>query len=1221
MIFDNVLLWQIIYYIGRIVKALVYIWTYPSWYFVAILSVLLTLVLYQCFTDVKNTNQVRDASATRTGPRAGKYSAVKGRPCPISPSDLYLAVNPLADPLFIASSNKSALLRSIRIFGDAFDEPDLNELVASLETVHLHNGNVLCNIGEPDEHIYILQSGQLHVSSANDTKAAPLAVRIVRIPGESVYSVISVLEALNGFLNRKRLSRITAVGGTVVVKLSINTLKTVLSKNPESTLRVVQLIMMWIHRVLLVALLSFLRLDGNAMMKMAKLPIVPQRERGESLDKPSSFRRSVHTFVPYRRSDSQSAELESISPDADFRWGVKELKSKLKLDNLSMFENKLKYLSVPAATLIVQATESDAPLLFVVSGCLSAWIKQPEDYTDENTMEAFTINRGEMFSGLAVLSGEPMLFQVESKVVTKLIAIHRHDFHEMIRMRPQIVSSIAQSVISRLSPFVRLIDFALDWVHIDAGQVLYRQGDEPGNIFVVLAGRIRGIVSRESTNDLTRDYCRGDLIGLVEVYCRIPRFSTMMAVRDAEIVRIPVPLLNFLVSHYPALVTRLIRYLGKSVASALHKVTNPENPMNGLTQLPSNPETLTTIAVVPCDKFTPLDTFAMELEHAFSDICRTVRICSDDVRRAIGKRALEPVSEARLSAWLAQSEAENRIVLYQCDHSLSLWTKRSLRQADCILLVGMGDRCPTCKADAVLQDIDEYINSCATSLRARKDLVLLHKHDTKIPRYTAEWLDHHEWCFLHHHIRCPARMFQPRRSKNFQEYYQSLIPPMIDKHSDFARLARILSGTGIGMVLGGGGARGFAHVGMLEAMKEADIPIDMIAGVSMGSFISALWALKYNIPDVRLMGKYWADNVLRPWNLAREFTYPYMAMFRGRWFNEILRTLFDDIQIENLWIPYFCVSTDVTDLGARSHGRGALWRYVRASMTIAGFLPPICDPVDGHLLIDGGYTNNLPADVMRQRGAGIVLAIDVGRENDRQTFAYGDEFSGWTALKHKFWPWGATISLPDIAELLSRLACTGSINTLEDFQKAPWCCYIRPPITSYQTLEFKSYDEVVDVGYYFGQMTFSEDGLVWSKLADMERQLLTTSFGLYIPHLAQQPVLGQYLADLASYVLVKEEPEEHTHEPEEQAAPNKNPQPDQRIEQDQDLEYRANAHILKRNKNDHEPVQIVVQHETQDDLDTERSSFDASWKVAEHLSDVDLPPTALKIAESFWAYS
>lgn len=157
--------------------------------------------------------------------------------------------------------------------------------------------------------------------------------------------------------------------------------------------------------------------------------------------------------------------------------------------------------------------------------------------------------------------------------------------------------------------------------------------------------------------------------------------------------------------------------------------------------------------------------------------------------------------------------------------------------------------------------------------------------------------------------------------------------------------------------------------------------------------------------------------------------------------------------------------------------------------------------------------NNVPADVMRQRGAGIILAIDVGRETVRQTFDYGDEFNGWSTIFQRFSPWAAPLVVPNITELQSRLAYVRSTWILAALKKARWCNYVRPPITTFQTLEFKSFDEITDVGYYFGQQML-EDGMLRAKMADMERQLLTTSFGLYIANRRPQPVLGQYLSDL-----------------------------------------------------------------------------------------------------------
>lgn len=83
----------------------------------------------------------------------------------------------------------------------------------------------------------------------------------------------------------------------------------------------------------------------------------------------------------------------------------------------------------------------------------------------------------------------------------------------------------------------------------------------------------------------------------------------------------------------------------------------------------------------------------------------------------------------------------------------------------------------------------------------------------------------------------------------------------------------------------------------------------------------------------------------------------------GRAFNNLVRKTFGEKQIEDLWLPYFCITTDITDSKMRVHTSGSLWRYVRASMSLSGYMPPLCDPVDGHLLLDGGYVNNLPGQL------------------------------------------------------------------------------------------------------------------------------------------------------------------------------------------------------------------------------------------------------------------
>jgi lysophospholipid hydrolase len=91
----------------------------------------------------------------------------------------------------------------------------------------------------------------------------------------------------------------------------------------------------------------------------------------------------------------------------------------------------------------------------------------------------------------------------------------------------------------------------------------------------------------------------------------------------------------------------------------------------------------------------------------------------------------------------------------------------------------------------------------------------------------------------------------------------------------------------------------------------------------------------------------------------------------------VIEDTFKDKLIEDLWIPFFCISTDISEGRMRVHTTGSLWRYVRASMSLSGYLPPICDPVDGHYLLDGGYVNNVPADVAKQHmNACSIICVD-----------------------------------------------------------------------------------------------------------------------------------------------------------------------------------------------------------------------------------------------------
>ncbi|UYV75927.1 PNPLA6 [Cordylochernes scorpioides] len=402
-----------------------------------------------------------------------------------------------------------------------------------------------------------------------------------------------------------------------------------------------------------------------------------------------------------------------------------------------------------------------------------------------------------------------------------------------------------------------------------------------------------------------------------------------------------------------------------------------------------------TVAILGVTDDVPLSAFTLELYHALTAIGPTLQLTSDLIRKNLGPTALvsksshlllstmiimacttctrdkqkknhmakvsdvSSANEYRLCSWLGQQEDQHRVVLYQCDTTFTAWTQRCIRQADCILIVALADhepavgkvlsftgRCSTVIAailynksplsttvDTVVTQIESQIEQL--SARTQKELILLHREDGPRPSNTVHWLNIRAWCCSHHHIRCPPRVFARKTQFKLMETYGKLFDKSPNIHSDFARLARFLTGTTIGLVLGGGGARGAAHVGMIRAVVEAGIPIDYVGGVSIGAFMGALWCQEKDLTTFTQKAREWSLKMTSYWRQITDLTYPVTAMFTGATFNSLISEVFGDRQIEDLWLPYFTLTTDITSSTARvhTHGKSQFVRRIRHSTT------------------------------------------------------------------------------------------------------------------------------------------------------------------------------------------------------------------------------------------------------------------------------------------------
>ncbi|CAH1271624.1 PNPLA7 [Branchiostoma lanceolatum] len=852
-------------------------------------------------------------------------------------------------------------------------------------------------------------------------------------------------------------------------------------------------------------------------------PPVARRHRLRHTSHDDSF---LHRATFFDRQESSDAAVLSkyqqwTEDDEVLDAATEDLASLFGLDEETLLRGRLTLEHYRAGQYLVHQGDQDSSLFFVATGTLLVCQKTVD--TEEEETVLIVSHSGELVGVLAALTGEPSFFSVKAKHDSRVVAITKSNFYSIMRDCPHVVLNVAHAFVSRMSPFVRQIDFALDWMLIDAGRALYRQGDPSDSTYVVLNGRLRSVHTlANGRKQLMGEYGRGEIVGVVETLTQSPRASTVHAIRDTELAKMPAGLLDTIKRKHPQVVTRLIHLLGQRILG--HMQQRPQTPLLDIPAGILNPAylprqqswdapsvnchmanaNLTTVALLPASEDVPLTTFSLDMYHALTAIGSTLTLTSDIIKTRLGIAAFDSVQEFRLSSWLGQQEDIHRIVLYQADPRMTAWTQRCIRQADCILIVALGDKDPT------VSELENQMDAMA--VRAQKELVLLHKEDVVSPIGTADWLNARSWISSHHHISCPKRIFTRKTPKKVMEMYEKMFEKDPDRHSDFARLARFLTGTSVALVLGGGGARGASHIGVMRVLQEQGIPVDIIGGTSIGALMGALWAEERNWRAVADRARGFFSNMTSIWKKLVDLTYPVTSMFSGGAFNKGIEGVFGDKQIEDLWIPYFNITTDVSSSKMRIHTDGSLWRYVRASMSLSGYLPPLCDPKDGHLLLDGGYVNNLPADVAKSMGANFVIAVDVGSQDDRNLTHYGDYLSGWWVLYKKWNPFTEKIRVLDMSEIQQRLAYVSCMKQMEEIKCCDYIEYVRPPIDRYKTLQFGAFDEIMEVGYAHAVAIFTN----WRRMDEV--------FGVRPPveEQTRHPLTGiqsnAYFTDLAELV-------------------------------------------------------------------------------------------------------
>jgi lysophospholipid hydrolase len=657
---------------------------------------------------------------------------------------------------------------------------------------------------------------------------------------------------------------------------------------------------------------------------------------------------------------------------------------------------------------------------------------------------------------------------------------------------PIALLTLAKRLTSLLPRLLLHIDFALEWVQVSAGQVIYHQGDESDAIYLVLNGRLRSVLEGSKGKiTVIGEYGQGESVGELEVMTESTRPSTLHAIRDTELAKFPRSLFNSLAQEHPGITIQVSKLIAQRMRDLVEHPLSEKGIEQGHVsgvQTAKSTVNLRTVAILPVTAGVPVVEFGHRLLNALHQIGVTRGVTSLNqaaILNHLGRHAFSKMGKLKLSQYLADLEEKYGLVLYIADTNVnSPWTQTCIAQADSILLVGLAEASPR------IGEYERFLLGMKTT--ARKELVLLHSERYCSPGLTRRWLKNRVWINGgHHHIQMAFRLTtepsHPQTKKfgtvlkqrvqilqaEIQKYTSRriqqtpLYSPQTPFKGDFHRLARRLCGKSVGLVLGGGGARGIAQVGVIKALEEAGIPIDIIGGTSIGSFIGALYARDADVVPMYGRAKKFSGRMGSMWRFALDLTYPTVSYTTGHEFNRGIFKTFGDSQIEDFWLEFYCNTTNISRSRAEYHSSGYVWRYVRASMSLAGLIPPICD--EGSMLLDGGYIDNLTVAHMKSLGADVIFAVDVGSIDDNTPQGYGDSLSGFWSVLNRWNPFSSIPNPPTLSEIQARLAYVSSIDNLERAKSTAGCLYMRPPIDPYGTLDFGKFDEIYQVGYAYGK--------------------------------------------------------------------------------------------------------------------------------------------------------
>ncbi len=534
---------------------------------------------------------------------------------------------------------------------------------------------------------------------------------------------------------------------------------------------------------------------------------------------------------------------------------------------------------------------------------------------------------------------------------------------------------------------------------------------------ILLSGRMQILVAPEEGGQARSIGVRksGDVLGEIALFTGCERSATVVAIRDSTLGYLSREDFDFVMETYPHtkpdvanfIIDRLIKTQGATYNHLDKKAI---------------------IAVLPIDEALGAGTFTSGLRNSMQRLGDTVLVDAQSINDVCSGCFDADGHEvaSRIERYLESLEQTNDYLILEASASLNNWTRTCLSFAETVVFV-TSTSASLERATRLARQFQDSHNKSGH----KSELVLVQDNTVAAPKGTMPWLEAIR-ADRHHHLRLASV-------------------------EDFDRLARSITGNSVSLILSGGGARGFAHLGVIRALRKIGIPIDCVGGASQGAIIAAGVAMGWD--DARMIAEYKTAYV--DVNPGNDYTLPVFSIIKGKKMSQGLRRHFGETLIEDLWLPFFAISSNLSTGQEKVHRTGLLWHSLRASASLPAILPPVFD--NSEVLVDGSILNNLPVKIAKDLMQGHVIVIDTSPDDD---FFYEEAElpAAWKYIVQRIFSLGKRSDLPTIERLVMKSAMLGSRKESEAAARLA-DLHLTPSVKEFKLWDWHRMLEISEAGY------------------------------------------------------------------------------------------------------------------------------------------------------------